>query len=144
MKGFTRTMTVNASPTKVFAVLTDLDNAPKWMPSIQKTEWLTGNAVAAGAAWRETRLAGKRTMVADIRVAHFEKDRRLDLRVDNTMFEMELDFALSAAGEGTNVEYSCRGKGKGLWALMTGVIMKQVETQDNDLLKRFKAYAESR
>lgn len=142
MKGFTRTVEVAASPAKVFAALTDLDNAPKWMPSIQKTEWVKGKAVAPGAVWRETRLAGKRTMVADIAVVGFEDSRKLDLRVDSKPFEMELGFVLTPAGKGTKLEYSCHGKGKGLMALMTGPIMKQVEKQDDDLLRRFKAYAE--
>jgi carbon monoxide dehydrogenase subunit G len=143
MKGFTRTLEVAAPPARVFQVLTDIDNAPKWMPAIQKTEWVTGKSVAFGSAWRETRLAGKRTMVAVIHVVGFEPDRKLDLRVEAGMFEMDIGFRLSAAGKGTRVDYSCSGRGKGLMALMTGSIMKMVEKQDDDLLRRFKAYAEA-
>ncbi len=144
MKGFTRTLQVDATPAKVFAVLTDLENAPKWMPSIQKTEWVTGDKVAPGAVWRETRLAGKRTMTADIHVRDFEKNKKLGLAVDSKPFEMSLDFALKPAGTGTQVDYSCMGKGKGLMAIFTATIMKKVEDQDSDLLARFKAYVEAK
>ncbi|MES2154639.1 MAG: SRPBCC family protein [bacterium] len=142
MKGFQRTMTLSAPPSKVFAVLTDLDNAPKWMPAIQKTEWVKGTKVAVGNVWRETRLAGKRTLVADILVVAAEPDRTLELHVDAKPFRMELRFALAPEGKGTKVEYSCHGQGKGLMALLTGPIMAQVEKQDDDLLRRFKAYVE--
>jgi carbon monoxide dehydrogenase subunit G len=144
MKGFTRGITVGAPPAKVFGVLTDLDNAPKWMPAIQKVEWQKGDKVAPGAVWQETRLAGKRTMTADIHVKEFEKDRHLGLFVVAGPFEMELVFRLTPEGMGTKVEYSCHGHGKGFMALMTGAIMKQVEKQDDDLLARFKAYVEGR
>jgi uncharacterized protein YndB with AHSA1/START domain len=144
MTSFERSLTISASPAKVFRILTDLDSAPQWMPAIQKTEWVRGDAVAPGAAWRETRRNGRRTMAAYIRVADFEQDRRLALHVDARPFGMDLCFTLAPDGKGSKVDYLCIGRGKGLMALFTGSIMKKVEKQDDDLLRRLKAYAEAK
>jgi uncharacterized protein YndB with AHSA1/START domain len=142
MPGFTRTLTIDAPPAKVFAVLADLDQAPQWMPAIQGTEWVSGARVAPGAAWRETRLNGKRLMTADIKVVRFDANKALDLRVDAKPFGMDLGFDLMPAGKGTKVDYHCHGKGKGMMALFSGAILKQVEKQDDDLLLRLKAQVE--
>jgi uncharacterized protein YndB with AHSA1/START domain len=142
MPGFTRSVTIDAPPAKVFAVLTDLKQAPQWMPAIQRTEWVQGDKVAPGAAWKEWRTAGKRTMEADIKVVRCQADKALDLRVDAKPFGMDLGFDLIPAGKATQVDYHCRGKGKGMMALFTKAIMGQVERQDDDLLRRLKAQVE--
>jgi uncharacterized protein YndB with AHSA1/START domain len=140
--GFTRSFTIDAPPAKVFAVLTDLKQAPQWMPAIQRTTWLSGDKVAPGAVWEETRLNGKRLMTAQIKVVRCEPNKALDLRVDAKPFGMDLGFDLLPVGKGTQVDYHCHGKGKGLMALFTKAIMKQVETQDDDLLVRLKRQVE--
>jgi carbon monoxide dehydrogenase subunit G len=144
MAGFTRRLTIDAPPSRVFAVLTDLDQAPQWMPAIQKTEWVEGTTVAPGAKWKETRVEGKRTMVSDLNVAAYEKDKQLDLHVHSKPFEMDLGFKLAKQGTGTLVDYHCDGHGRGLMRLMTKPIMRMVEKQDDDLLLRLKAQCEAK
>lgn len=142
MPGFTRTFTIDAPPSKVFAVLTDLDQAPQWMPAIQSTRWVVGDKVGPDAQWEEVRLNGKRTMTADIKVVRFVKDKTLNLRVDAKPFGMDLGFDLFPVGKGTKVDYHCHGKGKNLMSFFTKAIMDQVEKQDDDLLVRLKAQVE--
>lgn len=143
MPGFTRTFVIDAPPAAVFKVLTDLDQAPQWMPAIQKTEWVKGSKVKQGAVWKEWRKAGRRTMVAEISVAQFEKERRLELHVKSKPFVMDLGFRLTPEGKAlTRVDYHCDGKGKGVMALFTKPIMRQVEKQDDDLLVRLKRQVE--
>jgi uncharacterized protein YndB with AHSA1/START domain len=144
MPGFSRTFTIDASPARVFAVLTDLDQAPQWMPAIQRTEWVTGDKVAPGAVWTEWRKAGPRVMKAQIKVTRFVPAKALDLNVDSKQFGMDLGFDLfpEAAGKATRVEYHCHGKGKGWMSLFSNAIMRQVEKQDADLLQRLKAQVE--
>jgi carbon monoxide dehydrogenase subunit G len=140
--GFTRSFIIDAPPAKVFAVLTDLAQAPQWMPAIQKTEWVVGSTVAPDAVWKEWRKAGPRTMEATIKVARFAKDKTLNLRVDAKSFGMDLGFDLFPVGKTTRVEYHCHGKGKNLMSFFTKAIMRQVEKQDDDLLMRLKAQVE--
>ncbi|WP_061960575.1 SRPBCC family protein [Demequina flava] len=47
--------TIDASPEAVFAVLTDLDQAPDVITSIRKVERLEGEGYEVGVSWRETR-----------------------------------------------------------------------------------------
>lgn len=144
MAGFTRQLTIDAPPSRVFAVLTDLDQAPQWMPAIQRTKWVEGTAVAPGARWTEWRTAGKRTMKAELAVAAFDANRRLDLRVKAPMFAMVLAFTLAPAGKGTQVDYRCEGGGRGLMALFTKPMMRSIERHDDDLLLRLKAECEAK
>jgi carbon monoxide dehydrogenase subunit G len=141
--GFTRSLTIDAPPAKVFAALTDLAQAPQWMPAIQRTEWVRGDKVGPGAEWKETRLSGKRTLTADIKVVRCQASKALDLRVDAKPFGMDLGFDLLPSGKGTQVDYHCHGRGKGLMSLFTKAIMAQVERQDDDLLLRLKAHVEA-
>ena len=142
MPGFKRTFTIDAPPAKVFAVMTDLAQAPQWMPAIQRTEWVTGDTVAPGAVWTEWRKAGPRVMQARIKVVRFQANKALDLNVDSKQFGMDLGFDLLPSGKGTQVDYHCHGKGKGFMSLFSNAIMKQVEKQDDDLLRRLKAQVE--
>ncbi len=139
-----RTLQVDAPATKVFDALTDIDNAPKWMPNIQKIEWRKGDKVALGAVWKETRVEGKRTVTADIEVKQLVPNKKLDLHVTAGAFEMDLVFRLTARGKATTLDYDCHGHGKGLMGLMTGIIMKHVEKNDDDFLRRFKAHVEEK
>jgi carbon monoxide dehydrogenase subunit G len=143
MPGFKRSVAIDAPPAKVYAVLTDLRQAPRWMPAIQRTEWVLGDKVETGNVWQEVRQAGKRTLVADIKVVRAQKDKALDLRVDAKPFGMDLGFDLLPMGKGTQVDYQCHGRGKGVMALFSGAIMRQVEAQDDDLLRRLKAHVEA-
>jgi hypothetical protein len=83
-------------------------------------------------------------MTATIKVVRFQPDKALDLRVDAKPFGMDLGFDLLPSGKGTQVDYHCLGKGKGIMGLFTKAIMRQVEKQDDDLLLRLKAQAERR
>jgi uncharacterized protein YndB with AHSA1/START domain len=140
--GFTRSLTIDAPPAQVFAVLTDLRQAPRWMPAIQRTAWLSGDTVAPGAVWEETRLNGKRLMTAQVKVVRCDPGKALDLRVDAKPFGMDLGFDLLPVGKGTQVDYHCRGKGKGMMAFFSKAILRQVERQDDDLLVRLKQQVE--
>ncbi|HUR62489.1 MAG TPA: SRPBCC family protein [Candidatus Thermoplasmatota archaeon] len=142
MRGFNRTLTIDAPPTEVFGVLTDLARAPQWMPAIQSTRWVVGDKVAPGAQWEEVRRNGKRSVRADIKVVRFVKDRTLNLRVDARPFGMDLGFDLFPVGAATKVDYHCHGRGKRLMSFFTRPIMRQVERQDDDLLHRLQAQVE--
>jgi len=134
-----------ASPDQVFSILTDLDQTPQWMPSIQKIERLDDRPFGVGTSWRETRLAGRRTMESLIHVVACDRGSRLGLRVESSGMEGDLEFTLHPTGPGTEVRYRAEMKGRGLMRLMTGTINKAMAQEDADLLQRLeKQVAKSR
>ncbi|HYM41015.1 MAG TPA: SRPBCC family protein [Thermoplasmata archaeon] len=128
-----------ATPEEVFSVLTDPNQAPQWMPAVQKVERLDDRPFGVGTSWRETRRAGKRTMVSTIRVVACDRASTLGLRVESDAMEGDLLFHLTATGPGTNVRYTAQMKGRGMMRLMTGTINRMMAQEDADLLQRLEA-----
>ncbi len=130
--------TIPATPDLVFSVLTDVDHASQWMPSILKVERLDDRPFGVGTSWRETRQAGKRTMESTVRVVACERGARLALRVESDAMEGEMAFTLKPTGPGTGVHYTAQMKGRGMMRLMTGTINKMMAQEDANLLQRLE------
>ncbi len=130
---------IPATPEEVFSVLTDPSQAQQWMPAIQKIERLDSEPFGVGTSWRETRLAGKRTMVSTIRVTTCERSSQLSLRVESDAMEGAMTFMLTPTGPGTRVQYTAQMKGRGMMRLMSGTINKMMAQEDADLLRRLEA-----
>ena len=127
---------VPATPERVFSVLSDLNQAREWMPAIQKIERLDDRPFGVGTAWKETRLAGKRTMESTVRVVACDPGSRLSLRVESDAMEGDLAFTLRPTGPGTEVHYTAQMKGRGMMRLMSGTINKMMTQEDANLLDR--------
>ncbi len=130
---------IPATPEEVFSVLADPSQASQWMPSIQKIERLDTGPFGVGTSWRETRLAGKRTLVSTIRVTACERSSRLGLSVESDAMEGAMTFTLTPTGPGTRVQYAAEIKGRGMMRLMGGTINKMMAQEDADLLQRLAA-----
>jgi uncharacterized protein YndB with AHSA1/START domain len=50
----TWTVTINATPEQVWALVADLDRQPEWSPKPFKVEWLSGEPNAVGSTFRST------------------------------------------------------------------------------------------
>lgn len=130
---------IPATPERVFSVLSDLDQAREWMPAIQKIERLDDRPFGVGTAWKETRLAGKRTMESTVRVVACEPGTRLALRVESDAMEGDMAFSLRPTGPGTEVHYTAQMKGRGFMRLMSGTINRMMAQEDASLLDRLSA-----
>ncbi len=142
--GFTRTATIQASPERVFSVLSDLGSAQQWMPAIQKIDSVTPGPFRLGTSWQETRQAGKRTLQSMVSVSSFEPLSRLGLEVTSKPMRGQLRFTLARKGGATEVTYEAQMWGNGLMRLMTGTINRMMAEQDNDILDRLRAHVEDR
>lgn len=135
---------IPATPDEIFSILSDVTTAPQWMPAIQKIERLDDRPFGVGTSWRETRLAGKRTMESTIRVVACDRPSKLGLRVESDAMEGDLVFVLTPTGPGTQIQYTAQMKGRGMMRLMTGTINKMMAQEDADLLQRLQAQVEKR
>jgi carbon monoxide dehydrogenase subunit G len=130
--------TIPATPDQVFAVLSDLDQSREWMPAIQKVERLDDRPFGVGTSWKETRLAGKRTMESTIHVVACERGSKVGLHVESSAMEGNMEFLLTPTGPGTEVRYRAEMKGRGMMRLMSGTINKMMAQEDADLLARLE------
>lgn len=133
---------IPATPEQVFAILSDPEHAKEWMPAVQKVERLDDRPFGIGTSWKETRLAGKRTMESTIRVVACDPASKLGLHVESSGMEGDLEFLLKPTGPGTDIHYRAVMKGRGMMRLMTGTINKMMAQEDADLLQRLQAQVE--
>ena len=134
--------TINASPQRVFSVISDLGQARAWMPTIEKIDGVSAGSFGAGTSWRETRRAGKRMFESTIRITTFEPAKTLGLSVEGRGMTGQMRFSLASVGGGTKVHYEAQMKGRGLMALMTRKINSMMAHTDRDLLDRLAAQVE--
>jgi hypothetical protein len=66
---------IDAPPDRVFATITDLENAPGRLSAIKRLEVLTDGPVGVGTRFRETRVMFGREATAEIEITGFEPGR---------------------------------------------------------------------
>lgn len=145
MPSFTRTATIERSPGQVFAVLDDVNGAPRWMPAIKRIEVLTPDQpVGVGFQWRETRrVLGVIPMTFTIEVVRHEAPKAWGISFTDGKVRTGAAFTLAATGQGTQVTLEERcddlvGKPK-----RAERIARMMERSDGDLLERLKRHVES-
>ena len=73
---------IDAPPEKVFAAITDLHGAGRWLPGCTKLEVLTTGPYARGTRWRETRQVFGREATEEMEVTNIEPPRVIELHCD--------------------------------------------------------------
>jgi len=143
--GFTRTTTIDRAPAQVFAVLDDLQAAPRWMPAIKRIDVLTPDApMGVGFQWREKRrVMGVIPMSFTINVERHQPPKAWGIGFTDGKLQTHATFELAPEGRGTAITLneSCEdlvGKPK-----RAARIARMMEKSDGDLLERLKRYVES-
>lgn len=101
--------TIAAPPERVYAVLSDLDQASQWMQGLISLEKLTQGSFGVGTSWRETRkLMGHRASEV-FEVASAEPGSRIALFCDgkngtSRSGHYRFTYRLSPYGGGTRLE----------------------------------------
>lgn len=145
MPSFTRSIAIRRSPEQVFAVLDDLERAPRWMPAIRRIDVLTpGMRMGVGYKWRETRrVFGILRMKVVLVVTAHDPPRTWGLTYNDGKVQATATFELSPTPSGAQVAFledveDLRGKpGR------ADRMMRMMEKQDADLLDRLKAHVEA-
>jgi uncharacterized protein YndB with AHSA1/START domain len=142
---FTSSIAIDRSPEQVFAVLDDLEAAPRWMPSIRRIDVLTpGMAMGPGFKWRETRrVLGVLRMKVVLTVVQHRRPETWGLMFNDGKVQATATFELAPAGGATGVTFTeevedLRGNPK-----RAERMLKMMQRQDADLLQRLKAHVES-
>lgn len=148
MAKFTRTFTIHAPASEVFAALTNLDEASRFMPDVTKIERLDAKPLGQGSKWRETRtikLFGFIPLRASavIEVTDFTLNHHYTTVSKDNCNWAAYTFKLDETEEGTEVtllgEFKCIGKYEGN-EKKAQQMANFCEKADGDLLIRLAAY----
>lgn len=111
------------TPERVFAALTDLEAAAKWMPGYVGIERVGDVRQGVGMRWRETRMMRSKEVTEEFEVTHYHPPTHLALRVDGSKGSSgrgvyEFDYHLAQRVGGTEVRM--RGRMDGMLPPMLG------------------------
>ena len=136
---FEHTIEVPQPPQKVFAVLDDLSQTPKWLSRCTGIEKLTAGENAVGTklkySYRECGRAG--TMdgeIVDRAVSH-----RLSFRYEDKMMRVGVRFSMQPKGAGTHLTHSIDITPKKFLAkLFSFMIRKQLPKQTVEAMEKLR------
>jgi hypothetical protein len=150
MKSISESLEINAAPSAVFAIVTDLPNMGQYSPENTGGKWLGGvTAPALGAKFRGTNAQGKKRWTTLAEVTTFSPDTNFVFRV--TSFGMPVatwSYQLEATATGTKVTETWDDNRYGFMSILSGLVLKEREsftrTSIHQTLTLMKEHLEAR
>jgi carbon monoxide dehydrogenase subunit G len=137
---YEQTIEIARPPDDVFAFLAELDNLPRWQPSVVRTD----GGLGPGEAFSETRAFMGKRIESRLEVVVYEPGRELTLRVVEGPVPLTVRHVLEPAGEGTRLTLAGEGEPGGLFRLAAPLAERAAKRQAGEDLRRLKALLESR
>jgi len=95
---------IEAAPDRVFALITDLENAPSRVKGIEKLELLTDGPVGVGTKFRETRIMFGREATEDMEITAFDPPRSYEVGAESHGCRYHTVITVAPAGSGSEIE----------------------------------------
>lgn len=147
---FSTELEIAAAPEQVFAAMTDLDAAARWMRGLVRVEKLTEGEFGLGTQFREIRRILGKEATEQFEVTAYDPPRRYGLRLDGadgapSKSEYLLSVELQPEGPGTRLHATGEVRVPGLVARLLGrlFVRSMKKAYDKDLVA-LKAYLERR
>lgn len=100
--------TIEASPERVWDVVTDLDNAHQTLTGVVSVQRMTDGPYAVGTRWQETRKMFGKEATEEMWVAESDPHRRTVVRAESGGADYLTEFTLMPVDEGARTELSVR------------------------------------
>ena len=133
---------VRRTPAEVFAVVSDLERAPRWVPGLLELAQLTPGPVAVGSQFRQRIHLAGRDFEGVLVVSAFETDRVLAHTSRAGPAKLFGHFELSAQGGGTRVTHHHEIRLSGLARAMGPLIATRAEHNTAGALENLRQLLE--
>lgn len=94
---------INATPETVFAVVSDVENAPDRIEWFEKVEMLTDGPVRVGTRWRETRRMNNKECIEEWEMTAIESPNHFTAYCDSQGYDVEWTMRVEPEGEGSRL-----------------------------------------
>ena len=142
------TVTIAASPARVFELLNDSDSLKQWIPNLIEDEVTDRTETGVGTKFRQVYLENGRRMEMEGEVIAYQKDKYLACEIRGDSFDLIVDYSLQPQGNGTlltqNSEILFKSTPmKIMSVLVKPLIRRTMNKQEVEQFSRLKALAES-
>jgi carbon monoxide dehydrogenase subunit G len=124
MLQLTTTRDVAAPPARVFAVATDLRNAPGRIRGITKMEVLTEGPVRVGTRFRETRRMFGREATEEMEIVALDPPRSYAIGCESCGCRYRTELRFTPKGAGTELQMQFQAEPLTFMAKVIGTLMK--------------------
>ena len=94
---------IDATPEAVFAVVSDVENAPNVIDGYEKVDMLTDGPVGVGTKWRETRRMNNRLSVEQWEMTAFESPNYFSAYCDSQGYDVQWTMRVAPEGNGSQL-----------------------------------------
>ena len=143
MSGFRMSEWIAYPPKEVFDFITDSNNAPKVVASVQSMVKLTEGPVRVGTRFRETRVMNGKEHQAELEVVSFGQNLAYAMKNVKEGIETIYRYNFQPESNGTRVDLVCEVKAGGFKKLMLPLVVSILKKEDGDHLQRLKKAIES-
>ena len=137
---YRRTIEIGRPPGEVFSFVTDLDNLPRWQPTVRDVRW--DGELHEGAEFEETREMLGRRARSRLAVVALDPDREFSLRVVEGPVPLTVRHLFEPTGAGTRVTLEAEGEAGGLMRLAAPIAERAAARQATQDLERLKQLIE--
>jgi uncharacterized protein YndB with AHSA1/START domain len=141
---FQHTVHVARPPARVFAILDDLGQTPRWLKRCTGIEKLESGDNRVGLKLRYSYNQDGRRGTMDGEITARQPDQRLTFRYGDRMMDVQVDFQLAAAGGETELTHLIDITPKTFFAKLISPLMRMgLPKQTITAMETLKALAES-
>ena len=96
-------ISIDATPESVFAVVSDVENSPERIEGFEKVDMLTDGPVRVGTMWRETRRMHNKQSVEQWEMTAFDRPNYFSAYCDSQGYDVEWTMRVAPEGEGSRL-----------------------------------------
>lgn len=137
------TLDVPASPSQVFACLTEPALLTRWVGGLESSEPLTEGGLRVGARSRETVVEGTRQTQMVTEVTALVPDRSLRFRIDSKAIRGHSSYELEPSGGGVRLRHQLDVEYRGLLRILGPLFKPVVQRKLERDLERLSSLARS-
>ena len=124
MNEFTITTVIGRPVDEVFAVITDVERTPLWMPGLSEARITSNGPIQTGSAliYRGTFLG--RGYESDAVCTGLTENKHFATKMTRGPFYLETDAVLEPVADRTQVTTTCRGESRGFFKLAEPLVVR--------------------
>ena len=143
MYEFTSSILINRPQEDVFEAIMDPDKQPEWQSMLESMEWTSNGSTGVGSTMKTVSKFLGRKIEAEIEIMAWDPPHRIDWKVNNGPYPVEISNKLVSQGAGTLLTSSSSAEFGGFFKLAEGLVGKQIKKQVDANFESLKLLMES-